>query len=154
MRYLSILIASLLIGGCVSHDRTEHWIGYYQYPGVEDRFSIYMEFSIRNGMVSGLATDSSGLADIKGTFVAGHYELLLHPMNQGGSVEQDVWFRGVRSRDTIVGEWEHVVGVSGHWAASITDLEAESALRLERLPCDEVGFEVQGFEDRDPHTKN
>jgi len=116
--------------------KSERWIGTYLYPNHSMKFPLYMDLTITGGRVSGRAFDGNmEEGTISGSVEGAAYSLLLHPLKQGASAEQDIRYRGIRSNDSISGEWEHVVGVQGKWTASLTDLTPKEALRLHAPPC-------------------
>ena len=128
-----------LVMGCEETPKTQRWIGAYMYPGYSEKFPIYLDITITGGRVSGRSFDGNmEEATVSGSVEGAAYSLLLHPLKQGASTEQDVHFRGMRSNDSIVGEWEHVVGAKGKWTASLTDLAPNEALRLYIPPCEQA----------------
>lgn len=118
-------------------EQREKWIGHYEAPGVDVEFPVFMELAISAGVVSGRSADSTEVATVKGTVDGDKYELLLHPLDEGESTDQDIYFRGTRTGDIITGEWEHVVGVGGPWTARITELDEREALQLYQSPCED-----------------
>lgn len=121
----------ILIFGCSKEIVSEKWIGYYLYPGSDIQFPLYLDIQIQDGTVQGIAFDGSmEKAAITGTVENGSYVLLLHPVKHGEQKNQDVYYRGKRSGDTItiVGEWEHIVGVTGAWASNRTELGPTEAI--------------------------
>lgn len=129
-------VALLLFSGCDNPKIDEKWIGFYTYPNDETKFAFYMDLTIEDGVVTGRAWDGNmEEAIIGGTIDGGSYSLTLHPEKQGKSKSQDLYYRGIRVKDSIVGEWEHVVGVIGSWNATVTDLAPADALKLYQLPC-------------------
>lgn len=123
--------------GCQETPRSERWIGTYSFPNDSTKFPLYLEITVDGARVSGRAFDGSmEEATVSGTVNGEKYELLLHPLKHGTSSAQDIHYRARRAKDSLVGEWEHVVGVKGPWAATSTDLAAKEALKLHAPPCD------------------
>lgn len=122
--------------GCQEAPRSERWIGTYSYPNNPMKFPLYLDIKIEGARVSGRAFDSSmEEASVSGTVDGERYELLLHPLKHGTSSGQDIHYRARRAKDSLTGEWEHVVGVKGPWIATVTDLAAKEALELNAPPC-------------------
>jgi hypothetical protein len=135
---LIYLVASAFLLGCTNGPLSEKWLGHYSFPNNDVEFPLYLSIHIEGARVSGMALDGSmEQAVITGSVREGRYELLLHPLKHGNDKSQDVHYRGKRTGDRIVGEWEHVAGVRGPWSSEITDLDAEEAIRLIRPPCKE-----------------
>jgi len=130
-----LVLALSLINACGNQTRYERWVGHYKFPESDVEFPFYMELVISGKKVTGRSVDPSDVATIRGSLLGEHYELLFHPLDQGDSTDQDIYFRGTRRVDDIVGEWEHVVGVVGPWSAKLTELEEIEALDLSGLPC-------------------
>jgi hypothetical protein len=108
---------------------SEKWIGHYMYPGHDDKFPIYLDIRIQGVEVEGESFDGNmERATVTGSVENGFYNLLLHPVKHGDKTNQDVYYRGKRTGDSINGEWEHVVGVTGPWVSTITALGPEKAL--------------------------
>jgi hypothetical protein len=129
-------VTLLLIAGCENHSRPEKWVGTYTYSNDSPKFPIYFDLTIVGEHVAGRAFDGNmEEADITGNIAEHSYSLLLHPLKQGSSTDQDIRFRGTRSQDAIVGEWEHVVGVNGAWSAKATELPPNDAIRVLLPPC-------------------
>lgn len=127
---LLLPFALILVLSCSTETVNENWIGHYSFPGHEIDFPLHMSIQIKGKEVSGLAIDGNmEEATISGTIENGSYELLLHPVKHGDSKEQDVHYRGKRTGNEIVGEWEHVVGAKGAWVSKLTSLQAEEALK-------------------------
>lgn len=132
-------LAVTLLAGCEESPKSERWIGTYLFPNHSIEFPLYMDITITKGRVSGRAFDGTmDEATISGSVDGDAYAFLLHPLKHGASTEQDVHFRGIRSANSIVGEWEHVVGVKGKWTASATDLPPKEALEQYIPPCDQA----------------
>lgn len=140
---LSITLGAILglvlamMAGCQDSPRSERWIGTYSFPNHSTKFPLYLDIRVEGKRVSGRAFDGSmEEAAVSGTVNENEYDLLLHPLKQGTSSEQDIHYRARRAKDSLVGEWEHVIGVRGPWAASITELAAKEALKLHPPPCE------------------
>jgi hypothetical protein len=126
-----------LIVGCEQAPRSERWTGAYSYPNNSLTFPLYLDLTVKGEHVSGRAFDGNmEEAAISGTVNGAQYSLLLHPLKQGASSAQDIYYRGKRAEDGIVGEWEHVVGVKGRWTATTTELGPKEALKLHASPCE------------------
>ena len=130
-------VAVLLTTACEEAPKSERWMGVYSYPNDSTKFSLYLDITIERGHVSGRAFDGNlEEATISGNVEDASYSLLLHPIKQGSSSSQDIHYRGMRSKDSIVGEWEHVVGVKGLWTATTTEISPKEALKLHEMPCE------------------
>ena len=126
-----------IMAGCQGSLRSERWIGIYSFPNHSTKFPLYLDITVEGKRVSGRAFDGSmEEAAVSGTVDGDQYELLLHPLKHGTSSEQDIYYRARRAKDSLVGEWEHVIGVKGPWVASITELAAKEALKLHTPPCE------------------
>jgi hypothetical protein len=144
LKYFTLTLTCLLIGivalvlaACEEAPKSERWIGVYSFPNDSTKFPLYMNITIEGGKVSGRAFDGNmEEASISGKAKDGSYSLLLHPIKQGSSVKQDIYYRGKRSNDVIVGKWEHVVGVKGPWNATATELSPKEALKLHEISCE------------------
>jgi len=124
-------LAIAVLGGC--EERSEKWVGTYSFPNDSTKFPLYLDLVVKGEQISGRAFDGSmEEAAVSGSVRGEQYELLLHPLKQGASTGQDIHYRGKRAKDTVVGEWEHVVGVKGTWTATITALAAKDALQAPR----------------------
>lgn len=122
---------------CQEAPRSEKWIGTYSFPNNSPKFPLYLDIKIEGTRVSGRAFDGSmEEATVSGTVDGERYELLLHPLKHGTSAAQDVYYRGRRTKDSIEGSWEHVVGAKGPWTATVTRLAAKEALELHAPPCE------------------
>ena len=125
---------------CAEVPKPERWISVYSYPNNQKKFPLYFEITVKEGLVIGRAFDGNmNEGTVRGSFDGSSYSLLLHPLKQGLSTDQDVRYKGERSKDSIEGEWEHVVGVKGPWTATATKLEAKKALEPYKLECEESG---------------
>lgn len=130
-------LALATMAGCQDSPRSEKWIGTYSFPNHSTKFPLYLDIRVEGKRVSGRAFDGSmEEAAVSGSVNGDQYDLLLHPLKHGTSSEQDVHYRARRAEDSLVGEWEHVIGVRGPWAASITALAAKDALKLHTPPCE------------------
>ena len=126
-----------MMAGCQDAPRSERWIGTYSFPNRSTEFPLYLDITVEGKRVSGRAFDGSmEEAVVSGTVNGDQYDLLLHPLKHGTSSEQDIHYRGRRAKDSLAGEWEHVIGVKGPWTASITELAAKEALKLHTPPCE------------------
>ncbi|MEW8291521.1 MAG: hypothetical protein AB2672_13415 [Candidatus Thiodiazotropha endolucinida] len=131
--------ALALLVSCSNEVKNEKWIGYYKFEGNEIQFPLHLDIQIQDEKVKGLAFDGSmEKATVAGTVKDGFYELLLHPVKHGEKTNQDVHYRGKRTGDAIVGEWEHVVGVKGPWVSNITNNGPREAMEPYRIPCEDV----------------
>jgi hypothetical protein len=135
-------LALALMLSCEESPKSERWIGVYSYPNNSTKFSLYLDLTVKGRDVSGRAFDGNmEEATVSGRVDGTQYSLLLHPQKQGSSTGQDIHYRGKRSEDSIVGEWEHVVGVKGSWNAATTELPAGPALKLHALPCERASID-------------
>ena len=140
------LLTLTLLFGCSKEVTSEKWIGHYMFTGKDIQFPLHIDIQIQDGKVRGVAFDGSmEKATVTGAMENGSYELLLHPVKHGENTTQDVYYRGKRTGDSIVGEWEHVVGVTGPWVSKITDFEPAEAIEQYRIPCEDI--KVSGKED-------
>jgi hypothetical protein len=134
---LTIFFLVIFITGCSKTTVNEKWIGHYSFPGNEIEFPLHVNIQVNGTRVTGIAIDGNmEEATISGSVEDGMYDLLLHPVKHGESKSQDVYYRGRRSGDEIVGEWEHVVGAKGPWVSKLTDLDAEEAIKILTGPCE------------------
>ena len=134
---VSFYAASIvLMAACVEEPKSERWISVYSYPNDSTKFPLYLEITVKGGHVLGRALDGNmNEGTISGSVDGSSYSLLLHPLKQGSSSDQDIRYKGDRSKDSIVGEWTHVVGVKGPWTAMSTELGPKEALAPYKLPC-------------------
>jgi len=135
---VSFYAASIvLMAACVEEPKSERWISVYSYPNDSTKFPLYLEITVKGGHVLGRALDGNmNEGTISGSVDGSSYSLLLHPLKQGSSSDQDIRYKGDRSKDSIVGEWTHVVGVKGPWTAMSTELGPKEALAPYKLPCE------------------
>ena len=136
---MAALLPAFVLAGCGEIEREERWLGHYHLPGVAEEFPIYLHLSIHGGEVLGNAVDGNlEEATILGVVEERKYELLLHPTKHGDHRGQDVYYRAQRTGDSLVGEWEHVVGATGEWEAELTDLSQAAAESVFAAPCNEA----------------
>jgi|SRR5213083_612775 len=147
-RHISITIKAALYAlavalvACEEGPKSERWIGVYSYPNNSMKFPLYLDITVKGRDVSGRAFDGNmEEAAVSGRVEGAQYSLLLHPLKQGSSTGQDIHYRGKRSEDSIVGEWEHVVGAKGGWNATTTELPPAPALKLHALPCERASVD-------------
>ena len=134
-----LLICVAVSGGCTKEPVNEKWIGYYSFPSHSEKFPLYVEIIIKGESINGTAIDGNNeKATVTGTLKNGYYSLLLHPEKHGKNKSQDVWYKGNRKGNNIIGEWEHVVGAGGPWNAAITTLDPVEAIKPYIKPCKEV----------------
>jgi hypothetical protein len=130
----------VLMAACAEEPKSERWISVYSYPNDSTKFPLYLEITVKDGHVLGRALDGNmNEGIITGSTDGSSYSLLLHPLKQGSSSDQDIRYKGDRSKDSIVGEWIHVVGVKGPWTATSTKLGPKEALAPYKLPCEGSG---------------
>ena len=133
-----LAFVTLLLVGCDNPQISERWIGFYSFPNDDKKFPLYMDLKIEDGIVTGNALDGNmEEATVGGTVEGESYSLHLHPVKYGSNTNQDVYYRGVRSNDSIVGEWQHVVGVKGSWNANMTGLAPKEAMKPYEVACAE-----------------
>ena len=124
------------MSGCTQEPISEKWIGYYSFPSHTVKFPLYIDIVIYSEAVNGTAIDGSNdKAIVTGTLKDGYYSLLLHPEKYGKNTDQDVWYKGSRSDNNIVGKWVHVAGPSGPWNATLTTLGPVEAIKPYIKPC-------------------
>lgn len=137
IKALLCAVAVVLMASCAEAPKSERWISVYSYPNNSTKFPLYLEITIKGGRVLGRAFDGNmNEGTISGSVDGPSYSLLLHPLKQGSSSDQDIRYKGERLKDSIVGEWEHVVGVKGPWTATATKLELKEALEPYKPPCE------------------
>jgi len=133
------LLSTALLLGCSEETISEKWIGHYSYPGSDVKFPLHVDIQIQGRKVKGVAFDGNmEEASVSGSVENGSYSLLLHPLKHGENKSQDVYYRGKRSGNTIVGEWEHVVGAKGAWVSSLTVLGPTEAIKPHKFPCETI----------------
>lgn len=136
---LLITMCVLTTSGCTKDPVKEKWIGHYSFPSHPEKFPLYVDIVINGEAVRGKAIDGNReIATVTGTLKNGYYELLLHPMKHGENKKQDVWYKGNRNGNHIIGEWEHVVGAGGPWNATLTTLGVNEAIKPYIKPCKKV----------------
>ena len=132
--FLVVCVAVMV--GCSKEPISERWIGYYSFQSHPVKFPLYVDIVIEGESVHGTAIDGSNeKAAVTGTVIDGYYSLLLHPEKHGNNKGQDVWYKGSRNDNNIVGEWVHVVGPSGPWSATLTTLGPVEAIKPYIKPC-------------------
>lgn len=144
LRIISAFVFMVMpLSVCADEVISEKWIGHYMYTGSDIKFPLHIEITIKGKEAHGVAFDGSmEKATVSGTVANGMYVLLLHPVKHGNSTNQDVYYKGKRVGNTINGKWEHVVGVSGPWTSSITNLGPEEAIEKYKLPCEVANIDA------------
>lgn len=131
-----LTVALALTTACAEPTRPEKLVGTYSYSNGSPNFPIYFDITVQGKRVSGRAFDGNmEESSISGTLEGASYSFVLHPLKQGSSPSQDIWFRGTRSDTSVTGGWEHVVGAKGAWSVKATNLPPSDAIKQYQIPC-------------------
>ena len=140
MKILWIMLAWLLLSMNAYADQThEKWVIEYSFTDGKKLPQAYIDISIVDGVISGIATDlSNDKASVSGSVKGITYKFVIHPIKHGDDTSQDIEFVGIKKGAKISGQWSHAIGPRGIWSAYKTSKSAESALKNYKNKCIKV----------------